>query len=37
MSAQRDINDEMKVAAAYAIADLIDEKELTPDYIIESL
>jgi malate dehydrogenase (oxaloacetate-decarboxylating) len=30
----RDINDEMKVAAAYAIADLIDEKELTPDYII---
>ena len=34
MSAQRDINDEMKVAAAYAIADLIDEKELTPDYII---
>lgn len=30
----RDINDEMKVAAAYAIADLIEEKELTPDYII---
>ena len=30
----RDINDEMKVAAAYAIANLIDEKDLTPDYII---
>ena len=30
----KDINDEMKVAAAYAIADLIDEKDLTPDYII---
>lgn len=30
----RDINDEMKVAAAYAIADLIDEKELSADYII---
>ena len=30
----RDINDEMKVAAAYAIASLIDEKELSPDYII---
>ena len=30
----KDINDEMKVAAAYAIAGLIDEKELTPDYII---
>lgn len=29
-----DINDEMKVAAAYAIANLIDEKDLTPDYII---
>ena len=27
-------NDEMKVAAAYAIANLIDEKDLTPDYII---
>ena len=30
----KDINDEMKVVAAYAIAGLIDEKELTPDYII---
>ena len=30
----KDINDEMKVAAAYAIANLIDEKDLTPDYII---
>ena len=29
-----DINDEMKVAAAYAIANLIDDKDLTPDYII---
>ncbi|MEG2570090.1 MAG: malic enzyme-like NAD(P)-binding protein [Clostridia bacterium] len=29
-----DINDEMKVAAAYAIANLIDESELTADYII---
>lgn len=30
----RDINDEMKVAAAYAIASLVDESELRPDYII---
>ena len=30
----RDINDEMKVAAAYAIAGLIDEQDLNPDYII---
>ena len=30
----KDINDEMKVAAAYAIANLIPEKELTPEYII---
>ncbi len=30
----RDINDEMKVAAAYAIANLITEEELTPEYII---
>ncbi|QOV19108.1 NAD-dependent malic enzyme [Blautia liquoris] len=29
-----DINDEMKVAAAYAIAGLVDEKELNADYII---
>ena len=29
-----DINDEMKVAAAYAIADLIKEDELNADYII---
>jgi len=29
-----DINDEMKIAAAYAIAGLIDEKELAPNYII---
>ena len=30
----KDINDEMKVAAAYAIANLIDEKDLSADYII---
>ena len=30
----RDINDEMKVAAAYAIAGLIKEEELNADYII---
>lgn len=29
-----DINDEMKIAAAYAIAELVDEKELKPDYVI---
>jgi len=29
-----DINDEMKIAAAYALASLIGEKELRPDYII---
>ncbi|MDR6226627.1 NAD(P)-dependent malic enzyme [Desmospora profundinema] len=28
------INEKMKVAAAYAIAGLIDEKELSPDYVI---
>jgi malate dehydrogenase (oxaloacetate-decarboxylating) len=31
-----DINDEMKIAAAYAIASLITEEELKPDYIIPS-
>ncbi|WP_279388082.1 NAD(P)-dependent malic enzyme [Tepidibacillus fermentans] len=30
----REINEEMKIAAAYAIADLIEEKELTEDYVI---
>lgn len=30
----RDINDEMKVAAAYAIAGLVDEKDRSADYII---
>ena len=30
----KDINDEMKIAAAYAIAGLIKEDELTADYII---
>ncbi len=29
-----DINDEMKLAAAYAIAGLISDNELTPEYII---
>ncbi len=31
-----DITDEMKIAAAYAIAGIISEEELTPDYIIPS-
>lgn len=31
-----DINDEMKLAAAYAIADLVAQDELKPDYIIPS-
>jgi len=30
----RDINHEMNIAAAYALADLIDETDLRPDYII---
>jgi malate dehydrogenase (oxaloacetate-decarboxylating) len=30
----RDINDEMKIAAAYAIADLVSAEELCEDYII---
>lgn len=29
-----DINDEMKIAAAYAIASLIEEEKLTADYVI---
>lgn len=29
-----DINDEMKIAAAYAIAGLVSEAELNPDYIV---
>lgn len=29
-----DINDEMKLAAAYAIAELVDEKDLSEEYII---
>lgn len=29
-----DINDDMKIAAAYALADLISEEELTSEYII---
>ncbi|MEA4852658.1 MAG: malic enzyme-like NAD(P)-binding protein [Christensenella sp.] len=31
-----DINDEMKIAAAYAIADLVSDQELAEDYIIPS-
>lgn len=30
----REINDEMKIAASYAIASLVDESELNEDYII---
>lgn len=30
------INDEMKKAAVYALASLVDEKELAPDYVIVS-
>ena len=30
----RDINDEMKIAAAQAIAGLISDEELSPDYVI---
>ena len=29
-----DINDEMKAAAAYAIADIVSPEELNPDYIL---
>ena len=29
-----DINDEMKIAAAYAIAGLVSDEELNPDYIL---
>lgn len=29
-----DINDEMKIAAAYAIASLVSDEQLSPDYII---
>ena len=32
-----DINDEMKLAAAYAIANIIEEGNLSPDYIIPSV
>ena len=31
-----DINDEMKIAAAYAIAGIIEDSELSPEYIIPS-
>jgi len=31
-----DINDPMKLAAAYAIAELVSDEELTPDFIIPS-
>ena len=29
-----DINDEMKTAAAYALAELVSQSELTPDYVL---
>ncbi len=29
-----DVNDEMKVAAAYAIAGLVSDEELNPEYIL---
>ena len=29
-----DINDQMKIAAAYALADLVSEEELCPDYVL---
>jgi len=32
-----EINDEMKIAAAHAIADSIEERSLTPDYIVPSV
>jgi len=32
-----DINDQMKIAAAYALAGLIDEKDLKPDYIVPAV
>lgn len=32
-----DITDEMKIAAAHAIADTIDDRSLTPDYIVPSV
>ena len=30
----RDINEEMKIAAAYALASIVDENKLSPEYII---
>lgn len=33
----KDINDEMNLAAAYAIANTIDEASLSPDYIVPSV
>lgn len=30
----RDINEEMKIAAAHALAGLVDESQLSPDFII---
>jgi len=29
-----DINDEMKIAAAYALAGLVSDEELCPDYVL---
>ncbi|HSB82704.1 MAG TPA: NADP-dependent malic enzyme [Candidatus Methylomirabilis sp.] len=33
----REINDAMKIAAAHAIADLVSDKELTPEYILPTM
>jgi malate dehydrogenase (oxaloacetate-decarboxylating) len=32
-----DITDDMKIAAAHAIADTIDRRSLTPDYVVPSV
>jgi malate dehydrogenase (oxaloacetate-decarboxylating) len=32
-----DITDEMKIAAAHTIAETIDSRSLTPDYIVPSV
>ena len=35
-SGSKKINEEMKLAAAYAIADVLKEEELRPDYVVPS-
>ena len=32
-----EINEEMKIAASYAIAELIDEDELSPEFVIPNV